>query len=491
MRFVEGIDASPKAMTPDEVKQQLNDPWAVNILRKGNFPADLEKTLAALTATGNFPEQDSYFVSESGQIPNDAQAMKLQREFRMVITRAGPTETLPTVLISAPAGDRGGFIELMSWDPTKKALNFYRHPRNGQWAWKGDTRDAFKPATQGKGCFACHTSGVPVMKELKLPWNNWHSQSATIPPEAIPDDAIKKSPLFANKSQAEHLEPLVRGWIDRSTQARIAEIMKGDAIPDAPGLLRPLFSTTTVNLTTSATESKAKTPDLNLPPGLFLNFDIFAHLNISTAPGFSTRVKRPLYENTLITFDFRLKQDLFSMKGDTHFAFLIPEPAQEDIVAIKHLLAQKVISQHFAASVLLVDFPNPVYSSARENLLRYVPSTGHIQEGHSDLPERTAQAVLLAVAGSPPGSPERQFAEWWNMNPDQLHTEGTKRVQAYLSAVQIRLKTQEGLNDYTRLAESRRQRFAKSLLNEFELLLPRTNIPASDRRMNPDASISP
>jgi hypothetical protein len=478
-------------MADDDVKQQLNDPWALNVLRKGAFPADLNITLETLARTGQFPEQDSFFISESAQIHDNAAARKLQRAFRIVITRGGANEALPTILISVPAGDRDGFIELMSWDAVKKAFNFYRRPRNGQWAWKGDTRDAFKAATAGQGCFACHVNGVPVMKELKLPWNNWHSQSASIVPEAVPNDAIKNSPLFTNKSEAQDLEPIIRGWIERATEARIADIMKGSTITDAPGLLRPLFSTTTVNLTTSGTESRAATPELNLPPGLFLKFDLFANWNITPPPGFSTRVKRPLYQKTLTAFAFRLQQGMFSMEGDTHFAFLVPETAAEDIVAIREMVTQKVLTPHFVAAVVLVDFPNPVFSPDRERLLQYVPATGHIQDGRSDLPERTAQAIVLAAATSSPGSPEKQFTEWWNQSPDQLQAESNKRVRAYLTAVQARLKTQAGVDDYTRLAESRRQRFAKSALHEFELLLPRTNIPMADRRMKTDGTISP
>jgi hypothetical protein len=400
-RFVEGVDALPQAMTEDEVNRELNDPWAVNLLRKRLFPSDLDHTLAALTATGLFPDQDSFFVSESGTIPVRADTAGLQRAFRVVVTRGGPTDNLPPVLISAPAGDRSGFIELMSWDPGKRAFNFYRHPPSGQWTWKGDTRLAFQPATHGKGCFACHVTGVPLMKELKLPWINWHSQTASIPPEAIPDADMRTGALFKDRSQAEDLETVIHGWVDRATEARIVDLMKGDVLADGPRLLRPLFATTTVNLATSATQSGANTPDLALPPGLFLNFDALAEVNI-TAPGFSRRVKRPLYENTLTKFAFKLEQDSFSMKGDVHFAFLVPEAALEELVTLRKLLAQKVVTRHFAASVLLVDFPNPVFSAAREGLLRYVPATGHIADGRSDLSERTAQAILQATDGSPP-----------------------------------------------------------------------------------------
>src|SRR3989442_11783230 len=167
LRFVEGVDSAPKPMEDNEVAVQLNDPWATLILRQGTFPANLEQALAALnqlnSAADGLPVQKSYFVSESGHIPVDASSSTLKREFRMVITRRGAMASQPSILISAPAGQRDGFIELMSWDPDKRAFNFYRHPKDGQWIWKGDTRDALRPATHLQGCFACHRNGVPVI----------------------------------------------------------------------------------------------------------------------------------------------------------------------------------------------------------------------------------------------------------------------------------------------------------------------------------------
>jgi hypothetical protein len=148
LRFVEGIDSTSKPMTADEVAQ-LNDPWAALVLRKGTFPKDITAALAAITPPAGqdgHSVQHSYFVSESGQLPVDA---VVAREFRMVITKAKPVESLPTVLFSAPAGQRDGFIELMSWDPSKKSFNFYRRPKDGEWTWKGDTRTAFRSATAG------------------------------------------------------------------------------------------------------------------------------------------------------------------------------------------------------------------------------------------------------------------------------------------------------------------------------------------------------
>jgi hypothetical protein len=399
----------------------------------------------------------------------------------------------PSILISAPAGQRAGFIELMSWDQRKRAFNFYRRSQDAQWTWKGDTRDALRPATHLQGCFACHVNGVPVMKELRSPWNNWHSPDASIPPEAISDEAIRQSPLFQNRSGAEHLEPVVRGWIAAATAERIAAAMQGDTVTEAPTLLRPLFETTTVNLTSSSQTSEGRTPTLSLPSRFFLNFDVLSGvLGLNVPPGFTTIVQRTLYTNTLTKFDFRLEDGAFIRKGDTHFAFFVPEPAQEDVTAIRQLIAQQVITQPFATCVLMVDFPNPIFSSARGRLLQYVPATGHIQAGRSDLAERTAQAIVQAAMAQAAESPEGQFAALWQLSPTQLQKEAEKRLKQYLDAVQQRLKIQAGLDDYTRLAEARRRQFATmSALNEFPLLLPKTNIPPTAVQMHADGTVGP
>src|SRR5262249_22472767 len=160
---------------------------------------------------------------------------------------------------------------LMGWDPVKKAFNFYRRPEGAKWVWKGDTRDAFRTATRRRGCFECHVHGVPVMKELRSPWNNWHSQAASIPPEAIPVPEVRNGPLSQNKSQAELLEPVVAGWITEALTSAVGERMKGDTLPNAADLLRPLAGTATVNLQTSRARSSGLSPTLDLPAGLFLN----------------------------------------------------------------------------------------------------------------------------------------------------------------------------------------------------------------------------
>lgn len=481
-------------MQPADVAAQLNDPWAALVLRKGTFPGDLDKALAALDPPAvGFNRQESFFVSESGHLPIN---LMIARDFRMVVTRAKPVDVAPAIMFSAPAGERQGFIELLSWDSTKKAFNFYRRTTGTEWVWKGDTRDAFRAASRGEGCFACHVHGVPVMKELRLPWSNWHSQSAPIPGDAIPSDEIRNSPLFLNRSGAERLERVIRASVQDGLAAHLEHVMTGDEVANAPDLLRPLFETPTVNLVSSDDRSTRPVPppSLSLPSRFFLNFDVFSGvLALATSQALDGEVKWHDYHAALTNLDVRLEDGArFDRKGDTHFAFLVPEPALEQVEYVRQLIARKAIDRHFALSVLAIDFPNPVYSADRTRLLSYVPRTAHIEDGRADLSERTALAIIQAAGGTPDKSPEREFAANWELAPGDLRADVENRVKNYLSAVEVQLKSEAGVKDYMRLAASRRHSFAESPLNEFPLLLPRSNVPTKPvLRMTRDGMVFP
>jgi len=508
LRFIEGVDAAPMPLAQDAATAQLNDPWGALVLRRAAvFPGSLDEILAALDnpnqGAGGVPLQSSFFVSETGLIPVNAANSSLHREFRAVVSRADAANST-VVLISLPAEDREGLIELMSWDTTKQAFNFYRRPAGREWHWKGDSNDAFRPASMGNGCFMCHVHGAPVMKELGRPWNNWQSEVASIPGEAIPSPALREGALFRQKSDANVLEPIVRGWINRAVAARLGELMKGSSLTNAPDLVRPLFESTTVNLGSSMRLSDADTPTLNLPMNFFINADVLGDVLRPPLPALTTgsvpQVTRDLYQNALTGFDFRLAEGpicnatTFCLKGDTHFAFFVPVPAFGDTNTIRQLIARNVITQHFALSVLMVDFPNPVYSTPRAQLLRYVPATAAVAEGATDLAEKTAAAIVQAAATQPPDSPrspEAAFAANWALTLDQLQAAADARVSSYLAAVRDRVATQTGFEDYTRLAQSRRDRFALSPLNEFPLLLPKTNLAPADLHMNADATVAP
>ncbi len=480
-------------MASNEISEELNDPWATFVLLRGRFPVELEDILATLSQpdSGGFSVQRSFFVSESGHIPVSPDATGLKREFRIVITRGLPNSSLPEIMISAPAGDRSGIIELMSWDAHKQAFNFYRRTSDHKWTWRGDSRDAYFNGSRDNGCFACHVSGVPVMKELRSPWNNWHSQSASIPPEAISSEVIRHGLLFRQKKGAEVLERTVAGWINLAIKAQVKNLSGKARSANAMVLLRPLFKTTTANLTSSSEISRGTSPNLELPSEFFLDFEVLGKvLNLNTGQ-FSTKIKRDFYQNAIQKYQFHLQADSFSRPGDTYFAFFVPERALEEADLIRHLIQQGIISEHFVMSVLMVDFPNPVYSQNRARLLKYVPSET-ISTAAGNLFARIAQAILEAAATSPDGSPEKQFAHNWQLTPDQLRAQSEENIRNYLAAVEARLPTSTAVEDYTRLAESRRRKFAPSALGvEAQLLFPKVNLAEGSLVMKPDGTVSP
>jgi hypothetical protein len=489
-RFIEGVDTGPQPMSDDEMSKLLIDPWGALVLRKRLYPDSLD---GALRALDELPEesrhgkQDSYFVSESGNLPIN---LTLAREFRMVVSRASADDS-SIILVSAPAGDRQGFIELMSWDPNKRAFNFYRRTQAQGWVWKGDGTHARQAQTREKSCFACHVYGVPIMKELRAPWGNWHSQSATIPPEAIPSEEIRDGPLFANKSGAEKLERLVRRWMFDGVKAHADRWGEGGESFEASLWLRPLFETVAVNLITSDRRGAGLDPTLGLPIAFFLNAVVLGDVLGVDVPSLDTKIRRDHYSAALKKLEVRLEDGRgFSRPGDTHFAFLIPEPGVDDSEVIRQLLRREVISRHFATCVLGVDFANPVYSPARAALLKYVPQSVPWPPG--DLSAQVAGAIVEASKTLPASSPEGQFAANWRMAPEALRADLRQRIQKYFESVQARLKMPADVEAYCTLAASRRWRFSESPLNEFPLLLPRTNVPKTPVfRMNPDGSVVP
>jgi hypothetical protein len=79
----------------------------------------------------------------------------------------------------------------------------------------------------------------------------------------------------------------------------------------------------------------------------------------------------------------------------------------------------------------------------------------------------------------------------WALGEDAWAAEFAARLTSYLTAVADRLTSADGFDSYVRLAESRRRRFATTSLNEFPLLLPRTDLPDDmpPLHMKPDGTV--
>lgn len=499
VRFVIGEDAQPRKMTKAEMEDELGDPFATLLLNKGIFPATGQQLLDELDKKvgPNKPlsakSQMSFVLGEGSQIPLADATPSTNAGMRFLVSRgSGPQG--PDLIIST-GHPNGTFLEVMAWDNKHKGFNYYRSVGdNGRWAFAGNSRHALSPPTKGKGPFEAHPSGNLIMKELRLPWVHWHSFTVDIFEDAFPKgDARRKHPWFTKRLGAETCEiEVVMPSITRWTSARFNQVIGANGkVSDPARVVEQIVTSPTVNLASSTRESQGVGP-VDLPPGFFVDFDGLSLVGLPGPPSFS--VSRVIYKKSLKKFDFKLSDgEGFSQPGDTHFAFVVPERAFEDTETLRLAIDRGLITQRLAAALLMVDFPNPVFSARRASLLKHAPASATINNGKSAYSQDMANAILAAAASATADSPEKEFADRWDKAknlPGPLGDELTK----YYKAIEQKLKTQMGFNDFVRLAESQRNRVREPPLKplvESPLLFPVTNIPEAERRvMRRDATVA-
>ena len=293
-------------------------------------------------------------------------------------------------------------------------FNFYlRNEGTTAWVWAGNSNHALDPQTRGRGPFDGHVNGSMVMKELKEPWSNWHSSRASIREAAGPE--LAADPLFDGRSDADDFERSVaRPWIARWTAARFARIKLAGKIEHPDWLLRQVLTTTTVNLASTDTESAraAGGAPLRLPSTFFFNLDALEPLGVPVPDAVPVIRDGTLYAEVLEELDFQLADGGgFRRPGDTHFAFLVPEPALEDVAVILRMRASGMVPARFLVAALMVDACNPVYSDRRAALMEAVPDSADWGEAGSDLAERFAAAVKGAAGDA--------FLAIWNLDDSE------------------------------------------------------------------------
>jgi hypothetical protein len=210
-------------------------------------------------------------------------------------------------------------------------------------------------------------NGALNMKELKFPWTNWHSMAAVIRDEIlVPDDPLRGDPFWTERSAAEEMEnTVVRPGIQRWTDARLERWTNGSDLTCLPDFFRQVVQTTTVNLVSSARESGTLSSGgaVNLPLTFFINSDILFddfEIEVDIDP---LSVDAAIYSEVLNRFDVACIDETaqFRFPGDSHLAFVVPEPAFEDNAVIRGLISAGVLSAKLAACLLMVDFCNPVF----------------------------------------------------------------------------------------------------------------------------------
>lgn len=500
LRFVEGLDPGPRPMTTIEMSAQIHDPFGLRLEEVvDHLPANVNEVLGLLgppnSPASALPDQTVYIVHDAGQIPVEA-APNLLRRPRAVILRRD--ELAREAVFIAPSMRETGTLEVMGWDQTKGVFNFYERTLTAEdtpvWVWKGDSSHAWDVQTRPHACFRCHRNGEPNMKELRVPWQNWHSQSANIKPESIPlDSPLRSDPLFSIEPPGpflrggEELERIINQWLPRTGATKIARFRSGEL--SAEVLLEPFFRTTTLTLKTSSEQSESVgTGPIDLPVSFFIDQRGLADVGglmcarMLTFPS-DISVPRPEYRSLLQRLGFRMEQPgTYELNpGDTHFAFAASEVPRVDFEMINQLVDAGIVSRRTAANLLLLDFPNPVYSPIRQALYSALEARPLAVDPGEPF-DNALHAFVADVAADPTVPAEVRaeaddFLVRATIPESDFKRQACDRIEPYLDAVAARFASGEA-EDYFKLLAARYEALMNSdhnALIESHLLIPKTD----------------
>lgn len=377
-----------------------------------------------------------------------------------------------------PAGPE---LEVWGWDNQRGRYNYYKLDDSGTpdrrlaWKFRGSSVDAdmLSATDRADTCLACHISGAPIMKELLLPWNNWHSSSfsATNLTTGLPGSWPVATALRPMLRGAEDLErtiiPAIRQFNTRRLNASLARRDSDGAIDiDAQGrarlhearrLLRHLFETTELNLISARANSglhpfapsqPGPAANITIPAAFFLNSNLIAGsaplqlqgLGIAEATTFGTLADlTPAEYRTLIESS---AVQLGGRDGDANFGWFTPEASLVDNDVVDRLLRRNVISREFVAAALAVDLEQPILSAARNRLLAFIPDTFRFTPNTPPRhPDELTLAVIDALNAQSPGAgtPEATFLTMLR-DPDPV-ARLRERVTGYRDDQRQRLTT--------------------------------------------------
>lgn len=494
-RFILGADERPVELDAPAIAE-LGDAVAQGLFAQGVFPHTPEELLTALDgAAPELATQRTFVVGEGTQFPAETPGSGLRA---FLVTRGeGPDG--PDIFISTSAPD-AGFLEVMAWDLARQGFNYYqtRTPED-PWVFAGNSADALRSPSAGVGPFESHPSGHLVMKELRFPWVHWHSSAATVRADAVSPELVNHA-WFTARDGAQDLEvgavmPAIRRW----TRARLQMAIGADGtVADPRQIMRSFVTTPTVNLISSRTQIgpvlNGAVETFDVPHAFFIDSECLHEILGLPAPGPEQfTLASALYRDVLTARNVTIRQKgqaLLAPPQDTHFAFVVPERAFEDIEMVRVAVEIGLVSRRLAACLLMVDFSNPVFSERRAALLERFPQTATLTDGQSSFSEDCANAILGSEAASTDGTPEAEFAQLWSVG-EEWPARFSPMLTDYFAAVAVELGTADGADRVFRLAESRRGQVRTMPIGaETELLFalpePRLDEPL---RMLPTAAI--
>jgi len=494
-RLILGSDEAPHKLSGDEAQQQLGDRFAQLLLLEGVFPRNAGAVLQAFNEavpSGDPLRVHQFFLVGEGTQIAPAPGLAVNRNLRFLAT-AGQGPGGPDIMLSAFHPDHGT-VEVMAWDERTGGFNYYRTVgESSAWVFAGNSRHSLTPPTRDNGPFESHKSGHFLMKELRLPWVHWDSPTARAVLSVFAEQDMLDHPWVANLATggAYTLEedvaiPSMQRW----TRARLDALVTGQSEETPRRVVEQLLTTLTVNLGSSNTSSAAAATGsvdrIDLPDSFFVDSAALSGVLGLAAPP-RPFVQASIYAQSLQTFGVHLTDDeQFDRPGDTHFAFVVPERAFEDTETVRQAVALGIVSQRLATCLLMVDFPNPVFSQRRAQLLQHVPDTPF--DPNTAFSQQVADAIRASADAQQPGTAEHEFSQLWDAG-DDFQPSFNALLQGYYNAFSRQLTTEDGFNSYVELAESRREQVKGMPIAESPLLFARFDIEARERRMQTDGMV--
>jgi hypothetical protein len=356
-----------KPITAAEL-QKLNDPIAKKLLEGKDCPGSYSAALKKLKGNDSRGCKDTlggkqvdglgtFLISETVAHLDDAKAEA--STFRTIITKTCEDRKVDDMLFSGSASVAGVSdtnVEMIGKDSVSGVFNYYEVLDGGEWVFYGDSLDFIgdgyecKPSgfcvaknskkassPTKKSCASCHVSGGLIMKELDAPWLHWTGEFAKGSEKVV--EAHKAT--LGNQQTGEELElTVVRPSFEAYNDKR-ANFLASKGVAE---LVRPLFCTMDVNLSSGLVESHLIADKALAVEQLQADFDLYEEL------------KKEVRQRI---------NGLPASVTDTASPFTFPSRGEIDIAYGVALDRAKLVDNELLQDILSVDFTRPIFSGQR------------------------------------------------------------------------------------------------------------------------------
>lgn len=146
-----------------------------------------------------------------------------------------------------------------------------------------------------------------------------------------------------------------------------------------------------------------------------------------------------------------------------------------------------LLTPRLIASLLMVDFANPLFSMRRSALFRHLIEVAWTGDG-VQYSEAVAAAVLNSPEANIEDSPEAEFAQNWATG-DDFTLAFSERLNAFYASLESLLASTGGFAQIHELAESRRESVKKLPIFESRMLFATSSASSAIRIMTASATV--